>query len=231
MPAEARVYTCTGENGEVSFSQTPCAVDLPATGYGADGRSQTSLDCRLAGEFLYKHAEDMQRGKDASSTFAAYGGVERLSPSAASILNYVYTFENNRRESAERITKLGTERCESGSFGRVDCSVFPSSFINRLGGCEGAMNNARTPAAALPVGTQFDGNTDPWLQAPAPGSVAGQPARQRSAHNNALECKTALTEEISSLYDRLRDTLSIGEIERLHDQVRALKSERYACEN
>lgn len=180
--AEAALYRCVGSDGVPEFSQSPCEDRWqPAK---TERQHVESLDCRIAEGFLRREATAMKQGRSLQQALAYYGGTWELSSSALAMIDYVHSFRGNARESVVRITEQGTQRCEAGSFGRADCSVFPRSYIHSVGGCQAAMRSPGLPAAALPS-QPHDGNNgrgdEAWLNSPTPETVApGASSRRRS---------------------------------------------------
>ncbi len=226
----AAMYQCVGSSGETVFSQSPC----PATSYNAQraGQDVSSLDCRIARGFMRQQATAMLRGEDFDRSMVSYGGAGNLSSAALGMINYVYSYEGNPAATVERITELGMRRCTSGTFGRVDCSVFPGSYVRSAGGCRAAAEEAPAMGAARPGGYNDRRNDAGWLEAPTPGAVIGssQNGYKQVNQARAIEaCNRRIDEQVVVVDQQLIATNSLPEIQDLHEKLRALNSQRYDC--
>lgn len=137
--ANAAIYKCVSANGETTYSQSACPKDSDSSRYstvGSGNKRPASMDCRLAVKFSEVTGKAMRSGQPSGSVFNRYGGLSSMSGSAVSIVNYVYTFEQNYQTSIERIAGLTRIRCENGSFGDASCQKFPSRFVSEAGGCD-----------------------------------------------------------------------------------------------
>lgn len=146
--AHATVYKCTNANNDVSYNQTPCAVEEKAesvlsgrSNNNSASDSDTDTDCRIANNFSRQIATRMRSGESSGSVFDSYGGIDAIPRTAVGIINYVYSHKNNLSTVPQRITALSAARCSVGSYGPVACDNFPYTFIAERGGCERAATN------------------------------------------------------------------------------------------
>ncbi len=138
-PAAAAVYRCIDAGGGTTYTQTPCPVGATAAALrGVAATGSTTRDCRIARNFARRAASDMRAGSTSGGFLDAHGGLDRLSPLAIGIANYVWTFRGDTDTSVDRIATLAADRCTADSFGAADCARFPTEFIDGLGGCRAA---------------------------------------------------------------------------------------------
>jgi len=144
--ALATVYKCTDANNNVSYNQTPCAVEeKAATVSSVSSKNKTdsgsASDCRIANNFSRQIATRMRSGESSGSVFDSYGGIDAIPRTAVGIINYVYSHKHNLSTVPQRIAALSAARCSTGSYGPVACDNFPYTFIADRGGCERAATN------------------------------------------------------------------------------------------
>ncbi|MDH3265337.1 MAG: DUF4124 domain-containing protein [Gammaproteobacteria bacterium] len=139
---QADVFKCTAEDGGLTFQQTPCPqqkVEKVAT----QEAGQAQRDCQYAVRFADSTARFMRAGLTSSEMFDRYNGLDSLSRSSISVINYVYSFRTAGDVSAERIAGLAEAKCRVGSFGEASCDSFPMSFTDEFGGCgDGTVDEA-----------------------------------------------------------------------------------------
>ena len=151
--AEAAFYKCVSADGSTTYNDTPCAADESAYRLNKHARNTARLDCRIASNFASDAVARMRQGASASDVFQAYGGAKNLSEGVRNLINYVYSFNDDKMQaSAQRIVVLTTERCEAGLLGRAleQCDTFPSAFIQSFGNCVAARQPEQSVLVALP---------------------------------------------------------------------------------
>jgi hypothetical protein len=124
----AAVYKCSDAEGNVSFSQAPCAVHETATEIDVQtgGAKVDARACELAGMFARDVATRMRGGSDYSGEMDRYGGAFGAKPALAGVVNYVYSFRANE-VPASRVAALTRTKCETGGFGPVAFEDLPAS--------------------------------------------------------------------------------------------------------
>ncbi|MDJ0759598.1 MAG: DUF4124 domain-containing protein [Woeseiaceae bacterium] len=150
--ATADVYRCTGEDGSVTFSQTPCsnAAELVSVETGTSATA-TSKNCKHAGHFSDAVARLMRQGMDKSDLLDQFGGADAFSRDSMRLVNYVYQFKSAQSMSRERIVSLTTTQCEAGTLGNVGCSALPEKYTQAGGGCSSRFS----PGTAAPQAFTF----------------------------------------------------------------------------
>ena len=143
----ADVFRCTGEDGSVTFSQTPCskAAERVSVETGSTSTA-TSKNCKHAGHFSEAVARLMRQGMEKSDMLDEFGGADKFSRDSMRLVNYVYQFKSSGNVSPERIATLTTTQCETGTLGNVSCSALPEKYISAGGGCSKSFE----PTSAAP---------------------------------------------------------------------------------
>jgi hypothetical protein len=119
--AVAGVYKCEDADGNVSYSQTPCAASSEQKQFS---RSSTTTDvdaatCRMVGQAAHEVFSDVKAGKDAQTIINSYGGLNGINPRMLNLVNYVGGFRAHGNISSERVAQLSVTKCHSGGFGAI----------------------------------------------------------------------------------------------------------------
>lgn len=138
----AEIFKCVAENGELTFSQTPCHGDTVTMRASRGHSEDDALNCKYAHRFALAVARDMKSGADSSTQFRQYGGLNALSRASVGLISYVYQYRSNDDVPVARIAALSAAKCRARSFGDVSCDQLPVSFTNRLGGCRSSAAHA-----------------------------------------------------------------------------------------
>jgi hypothetical protein len=227
--ARADIYKCTDDDGNLMFSQTPCAKEEPVQIKPATV-STSATDCTYAGKFADAAARLMRRGMRSDEVFDNYGGLGSLSKGSVGVINYVYSFQTNSAVSLERIAGLAQAKCEAKSFGDASCEVLPVSFTDSLGGCDAGDAETSTPKTA-----QVTGQAEPqvFVEAPSASTAGFSQSNQRAvaAHEEQLteQCKKKYRDEIDAIDAQMRSGYSSAEGERYRQQLRGLTEKLRAC--
>ena len=238
--AKAQVYKCVAENGELTFSQTPCPdKGSKVTVMSSPGSSnREAADCEHARRFALNTAQQMRSGADSTTIFDSYGGLGALSRGSVSLISYVFQFRTNDDISAVRVSALATAKCQAWAFGDVSCEQLPASFTSRLGGCDLDDDEAApavvdqsqhlgTPAHQFNLaGSQSESNRS---------SETASNSRAREEQDRAREedkrqaCRDRYDSQIDSISARLRSGYTISQGETLKSRRRDLQAKKRDC--
>ena len=179
--ATADVYRCTGEDGSVTFSQTPCsnAAERVSVETGTSSTA-TSKNCRHAGHFSDAVARLMRLGMEKPDLLDEFGGADKSSRDSMRLVNYVYQFKSHQSMSRERIVSLTTSQCETGTLGDVSCRALPEKYTSAGGGC----SERFSPSGAAPQAYSLGANN------------AARAKRDREAQAKAAEQARKMTAQI-----------------------------------
>ena len=143
----ADVHKCADADGNIMYSQTPCAAQVSANVNMAGFSSQsTAMDCSYANRFALSTARRMRVGTGSTELFNLYGGLDELSKGTLGVINYVYSFLTSSDVSVEQIATLTEAKCQAQLLGIVNCKALPSAYTESIGGCAVA-DEKRTVAA------------------------------------------------------------------------------------
>lgn len=223
-PVNAAIYKCVNSDGETTFSQTACPQNSKGSRYskaGSESKKTTSADCRLAQKFAEATGEDMRTGKSSGSVFRQYGGLSSMSGPAVSIVNYVYTFEQNYQTTIERIGGLTRIRCENGSFGETSCEKFPGNFIANAGGCDLSKIKVED-SASRSQSNSHNANTRVVAQ-------RGTSKEEYLLEQAKVSCKTNVLKKLESVDKKTRTGLSATEHDAYRVQRKNLRREFDNC--
>lgn len=234
--AHAGFYKCIDNDGNTTYSQTPCPIDEKTDKIiSAGGSSSSNNDCRIARHFMSKTAKQMLRGQSSSEIFGQYGGIDSIPRTSVALINYVYTFQYNHKVTAERITSLSVARCQSGSFGPTQCEDFPYPYIDGLGGCErAALGPYQGDSQANQQRSEEDGE-QPYAQRVQQstsglnfGNQIGTGSSQ-AVQTAKINCIIRTESELASINSRMRGRLSATEQDSLRSRKRALQKKLSNC--
>lgn len=238
---EAKIYKCVGGDGSVSYAQRPCAAAEQTSKILGDKSVRERFDCRVARAFSTHIAGEMKAGSTADDVFDQYGGVNSITPTSMSVINYVFSHKTNVDTSVQRISALSGARCDTGTYSRnLECEHFPPSFIEGKGGCSAA--KGESPSIDYQreneLASEDDSRSNLIATRVDPAS-SGSNVRVSSDENyNVLatsasdkqnECRVTIREQIGALQDRMRGRLSMEEHERLGEERSSLRDSYESC--
>ncbi len=143
----ADVHKCADADGNIMYSQTPCAAQVSANVNMAGFSSQSiAMDCSYANRFALSTARRMRVGTGPTELFNRYGGLDTLSKGTLGVINYVYGYRTNSVVSVEQIAALTEAECQTRALGIINCETLPLAYTESIGGCAVA-DGRRTVAA------------------------------------------------------------------------------------
>lgn len=156
--AYAAIYKCLDSRGNTTYTSVQCPLEESTQLISKSARVVPELDCGVAEKLAIEVVSRMKEGELSVKLFNSYGGMGNLSPFVVDLVSYVYSFHGNNAVKATRITQLSLERCKAGSFGSVgtQCDIFPTEFIERLGGCLLASGSAEQNASIATLNRPSD---------------------------------------------------------------------------
>lgn len=219
--AQADIYKCSDDDGNMVFQQTPCAKKASVKVEAAESPVATA-DCTFANRFAFSAARFMRSGVRSDQLFDRYGGLDSLSKGSIGVINYVYSFRTNDDVSVERIAALTQAKCGAKALGDVSCEVLPLSFTEGLGGCDATEEERRTAEALQ--GTESVGSSQqPMHLAERPSNSSG-----RSSEEIAT-CKQHYRDAIDEIDAEMRSGYSSEQGEAYRQRLRLLTEELRAC--
>jgi hypothetical protein len=239
---DAEIFKCVAENGELTFSQTPCREKDSKVTVIKSGSSSSdeSADCEHARRFALNTAQQMKSGAGSSTVFDSYGGLGALSKGSVSLISYVYQFRTNDDVSAERVSALATAKCRARAFGDVSCEQLPAAFTNRIGSCDkdedddghSSLDEGHTDVMGVQA-MQIQGAgrnpTDSSLQ----GANASLPESNRKAkateEEKRLQCRANIKTQIDSINTKMRSGYTQRQGESLKNRRRDLEAKKRDC--
>lgn len=229
-PAQADIFKCEDDDGNMVFQQTPCAeresvkVDTGSASVSAD-------DCVFANKFAVSSARFMRRGVRSDQLFDRYGGLDSLSRGSLGVINYVYTFRTNADVSVERIAALAQAKCRAKSFGDVSCEALPLSFTEGLGGCDATEEERLEAQAKNSSGAdQVIGGEPVHLGAPRPNASGSTSSSSAARSDEAVaKCKKKYRDAIDAIDAKMRSGYSSSQGEAYRQQLRGLTEKLRAC--
>lgn len=242
VPAFSAIYKCVDSSGNTTYSGMPCAVDESTQKISRSATAIPGLECRVASKLTDDTITRMRNGESIQAVYDTHGGLNNLSTFVVSLVNYVYTFRSNETTTDERIARLTTERCQVGSFGNdtKSCSVYPTAFIDSLGGCATALSTTAVTTSAL--GTQYQ-TTQNLTALPSdhyslpalgeakptyvPGHIdTGRPANEFSARD---ECRQRLRNRLIATAQEMQQSEDPSARARLRKRQTHLSSQLTQC--
>ncbi len=204
--ASADVYRCTGEDGSVTFSQTPCskAAERVSVDSGAPATA-TSKDCKHAGHFSDAVARLMQVGMEKSDVLDEFGGAEKFSRDSMRLVNYVYQFKSTKSITPERIATLTSTQCETGTLGDVSCAALPEKYTRAGGGC----SKSFSPNSAAPQAFDFSAQNKVRAKKDREkhefiAEQGRKMAEQREHERKVSECRAEFQSRIDHIQGQMR---------------------------
>ena len=119
--AMARVYKCKDAEGNITYSQTPCAAssEQKQLSHSSNSKGVDAATCRMVGQAAHEVFSDVKAGKDAQVIINSYGGLNGINPRMLNLVNYVGSFRAHGNISRERVAQLSVTKCRSGGFGSI----------------------------------------------------------------------------------------------------------------
>jgi len=227
--AEAAAYRCVDDDGNTSYSEKPCSVDQRVNKIISGIGGGIEYHCELPQQLALKTAATMRDGQPSSTVFRQYGGIHTLSPTAISIINYVYQFKHNYEATTERIVALTEQRCEVGSFGVTDCAVFPASLVASVGGCHGSGHNVADLNQSFTSGNQSESSSNRNSQQTLAQNAASLPVTAKRSNESSADCRTRLRHQLEGLESRLNSATPGSNQQQLRAKQRELKRGAERC--
>ena len=135
--AVAATYKCIDENGDVTYSQSPCRQNQKTDKLLNNSKKLEEMeDCKYAGAFSQMAFRQMRSGLSTQELFDRYGGVNSISQGTLGIINYVYSFKYSTAMQPDRVAQLTIARCNAQAFGKVSCEDFPEEFQEMIFSCD-----------------------------------------------------------------------------------------------
>lgn len=231
--AEAAFYKCIDASGGVTYSSSECPTNEQVAKVIQGSASRAALDCRIARNFTHQVAPMVARGASPDSAFNRYGGINALSPTTIGLINYLYSFKNNRDMSAARMSNLAISRCENGSFGPADCGQFPIGFVDELGGCEGALvlggTQLHPTSRRLEQREATYANTQQHRSPSAARPIDPRIAQQQRQRDKIELCRTRVRKKIDKVNRKMRNATSASSQDSLRAERHSLGRQLNQC--
>ena len=123
------MYKCVNLDGQVTYSQLPCANEDENSDLRVSKSSIADAKvCGEVGQFVVKVVNSMRQQRDAPDVIEEYGGLDGISKGALSIINYVYSFKSSKQISADRIANLSVTKCKNNAFGNLTYGDIPGAI-------------------------------------------------------------------------------------------------------
>jgi len=224
--ANAAIFKCVGANGEISYNQTPCAVEEQTAKVLSSGsKNKNSHDCRIANNFARRTAMGMRTGMTSGDVFDSYGGIDAIPRTAVGVINYVYTHKENHDVGSQRIAALSAARCSAGSYGPVTCDDFPYGFVSELGGCDAASKSTLTETQPAAAETPED-----MPETGQNGATQALGTRTADTQRRAtMDCRKNIQSQLNDLFIQMRSGQSAGSQNNLQDQKNDLRAQLSTC--
>ena len=126
-PVTARVYRCTGPDGNVSYLQVPCPAGQTGNKMHGIG-SKTAIDrdvCALVRDFAVKNSDAIRQGSAPSRLIDKYGGPGYINSLSLNVINFVSGFQHMPEVAAIKIGTLAFNKCTNGGFGQLESNTLP----------------------------------------------------------------------------------------------------------
>lgn len=159
-PGSARAYRCTDADGNVSYSQIPCAADQKsAKVHGVKTASVTDREaCTHIRRFAAKSFGQLRSGKESSVLIDEYGGPGYISPITLNIVNFVSGFRFNKDVSALKVGAMAYNKCSNSGFGKLQTSDLPDEILPSYGQAAGMPMPGQFPSQAAPADGEYTFN-------------------------------------------------------------------------
>lgn len=130
-PVSARIYRCAGPDGNISYSQTPCASGQTGKRMHGIG-SKTTVDrdaCGPVRDFATKNFNAIKRGAEPSRLIDKYGGPGYINSLSLNIINFVSGFQHTPGIPAMKVGALAFNKCANGGFGQLVQRNLPPEIL------------------------------------------------------------------------------------------------------
>ncbi len=216
----ADVHKCADADGNIMYSQTPCAAQVSANVNMAGFSSQsTAMDCSYANRFALSTARRMRVGTGPTELFNLYGGLDELSKGALGVINYVYSFLTSSDVPVEQIATLTETKCQAQSLGIVNCKALPSAYTESIGGCADA-DETRT------VGAEQE---PPAVRTAPTGNVVRMQTRPAQTNEFIEQCQKWYRDSIEQIDAQMQRDFSPEEGEFYRKELRELTQRLREC--
>ena len=216
----ADVHKCADADGNIMYSQTPCAAQVSANVNMAGFSSQsTAMDCSYANRFALSTARRMRVGTGSTELFNLYGGLDELSKGTLGVINYVYSFLTSSDVSVEQIATLTEAKCQAQSLGIVNCKALPSAYTETIGGCADA-DETRT------VGAEQE---PPAVRTAPTGNVVRMQTRPAQTNEFIEQCQKWYRDSIEQIDAQMQRDFSPEEGEFYRKELRELTQRLREC--
>ncbi len=233
--AIAATYKCIDDNGDVTYSQTPCKQNQKTDKLLKGSKKPAEMeDCKYAGAFSQMTFRHMRSGLSTQQLFDRYGGVHSISRGTLGVINYVYSLKHSTTMQADRVAQLTIAKCKARAFGEVSCEDFPVEFQQTIFSCD---DKARAEAIRLQklidqrVGQGGPFNNSATIDGYGSSDQetryqerlnAQEDKRKQAERTRIAKCKKNYESQIRQIDDRMSRgyTASVGES--LRDRRRSL---------
>ena len=233
--AAAATYKCIDENGDVTYSQTPCKKDQKTDKLLSSGKKPTEIeDCKYAGAFSQMAFRHMRSGLDTQQLFDRYGGVNSISQGTLGVINYVYSFKYSTTMESSRIAQLTIAKCNAQAFGKISCEDFPVEFQEMIFSCddeerEEAMRLQKLIDQSAGQNGQFNNSTNIGAYGQKDYEARNQQweetqerKRKEKEQARVRKCKKDYESKIEEIDNRLSQGYTASQGEALRDRRRSL---------
>lgn len=244
-PVDAKIYKCVSPSGSVSYSQSPCSTEAKVSKVLQGKSVKERFDCRVTRAFSTHVAEEMKAGVTLDDLLSHYGGVDAMSDTAVSVLNYVYDQKDDANKSVNGIAAQSGARCETGTYSQaIDCEHYPASFIDGSGGCAMVKGEAMpVPVThtdepelepALPVvDAAMNTHLDDSMQAPANYDrsleLKNFTVLQVTKAELQSRCRVKIRDEITAIQTEMRKPMTLDERNVMNEERSALREQFEDC--
>ncbi len=218
----AAIYKCVDAEGNVGFSEVPCAAEEEAStvNIGASGPRVDEHACELATLYAEDVFKRMRGNGDSSRELDRYGGIYGAGSAILGVVNYVYGFRHDENASARRVASLTRSKCENGGFGRIRFEELPrdeyyvfdeyqQAWVRKGEG--GGYPQTRRPSTTLTP------------QRAMPAATSGN---TRTSNRRRCEQIMAAIDDIDT---RMRNGYSAGQGEMMRERRRTLRNQAQAA--
>lgn len=123
---DAKLYKCTSEKGEISYSQLPCPENQNAQMIKETIQPKSSdAVCHKVQRFAELLAEEMRSGTEAQTHIDRYGGLSAAHKSTIAIVNDIHRYKVNKDILPSRIAALIFNKCGNDAYGEISEGDIP----------------------------------------------------------------------------------------------------------
>ena len=233
--AVAATYKCIDENGDVTYSQSPCKQNQKTDKLLNGSKKQVEMeDCKYAGAFSQMAFRHMRSGLSTQQLFDRYGGVNSISQGTLGVINYVYSFKYSPTIQSNRVAQLTIAKCNAQAFGKVLCEDFPNEFQEMIFSCddeerEEAIRLQKLIDQSVGQKEQFNSSTSIGAYGSKDHETRNQERMEAQERNRKereqtriIKCKKRYESEIKKIDDRMSQGYNASLGESLRDRRRSL---------